>query len=449
MKRPPAEEDLAPYEPSPEEPWSRSGAAHLLRRAGFGGTREEIETAFARGPQRTVDSLLAPPPSAAHREALESVRPLLDFSDVSILQAWWLLRMLSGGEPLREKIALFWHGHFATSNRKVGNLRLLHAQNLLFFEKGLGPFRNLVLAVARDPAMLVWLDGNENEKGRPNENFARELMELFTLGIGNYTELDIREAARAFTGWHMREEAFSFSARAHDAEAKRVLGRKGNLDGGDVVEACLDHAASPRFLAAKIFGFLAYPDPPPPLLDDLADRFRASERSFRALVETILRSRAFFSPRARRSLVKSPAEYCVGALRALRLRPNAKAVGSAMREMGQSLFEPPNVKGWEGGRSWISAATLLARNRFAAAITASGGERLGCAFDPEAFFPDAARCSPEAAVDFALDTLLDGEAPEAARDRLVLAAREAGRDFDAAARATLHAILSLPEYQMN
>ncbi len=443
----PPEEDLARFEPSASEPWTREAAAPLLRRAGFGGTRGEVETAFARGPQGTVDLLVRPAENPAYREARESVLPLLDFADVAILQAGWLLRMLSGGDPLRERLALFWHGHFATSNRKVGSLRLMHGQNLLFLEKGAGSFRDLVLAVARDPAMLVWLDGNENEKGRPNENFARELMELFTLGLGPYTEVDVREAARAFTGWHTSQGSFSFNARAHDGGEKSVLGRRGPFDGHEIVDLCIQQDASPRFLARKLFACFAFPDPSPVLLDALAARFRETEGNVGLLVETILRSRAFFSPTAARSVVKSPVEFAVGALRALGLRADAKALGAFLREMGQSLFEPPNVTGWEGGRAWVGAASVLARNRFAAELTGAEKGRLGCSLDPDAFFPSSVRRSPEEAVGFALDAILQGDVPRSVRDRLVASARNG--NADEAGRRLVHAILSLPEYQMN
>jgi uncharacterized protein (DUF1800 family) len=444
---PTPEEDLAPYEPTASEPWTRAAAAHLLRRAGFGGSRGEIETAFAAGPRRTVDLLVRPAENPAYREARGSVLPLLDFADVSILQAGWLLRMLAGGDPFREKLALFWHGHFATSNRKVADLRLMHAQNLLFLEKGTGRFRDLALAVARDPAMLVWLDGDENEKGRPNENLAREWMELFTLGIGNFGEADVREAARAFTGWHARRGAFSFDVRAHDAGEKTVLGSRGPLDGKGVVDLCVERDACFRLLARKLFSFYVYPDPSPPLVEALAVRLRTLDGGIGPFVEALLRSRALFRARSRRALVKSPVELAVGTLRALELRPDARALGALLREMGQSLFEPPDVKGWEGGRAWISASSLLARNRFAAEVAGIEEGPLGCALDPDAFFPLSVRRSPEETVDFALEALLQGGVPPAVRERLVVSTRE-GDPVEARPRL-VHAVLALPEHQMN
>jgi uncharacterized protein (DUF1800 family) len=400
------------------------------------------------GPGATIDALARPPDDRARAQVLDSVRPLLDFSDVSILQAWWILRMRSGLSPLAEKLALFWHGHFATSNGKVGELRAMHAQNLLFLERGAGDFRAIVHAVAKDPAMLAWLDGNENVKGRPNENFARELMELFTLGIGTYGERDVLEAARAFTGWTARGSRFAFRARTHDDGEKTVLGRTAPFGGEEVVDLCVDHPATPRRIAGKLFAFFAYPDPPSSLLDRLAALFVEEDLEVGALVETILRSRAFFSRRARRALVKSPAEFCVGALRALGTRANGKAVGGAMREMGQSLFEPPSVKGWDGGRAWLGSAALLARARFAARVASPSDEGLGTAFDSLSFFPASARSDAERAVEHAIGAFVPDGVPPAVRATLVESVREGPGDLAEKLRGLVAAALMLPEYQL-
>ena len=235
----------------------------------------------------------------------------------AILQAAWLQRMIDGVEPLREKMTLFWHNHFATSIAKVNDGSLMERQYELLFTHALGNFRPLLQEISRDPAMLVWLDSNQNVKGKPNENYAREVMELFTLGVGNYTEKDIREAARAFTGWHTSGGRFTFVHGEHDDGPKTVLGQTGNWDGDDVVRILLDQPACARFLVRKLYRFLVSENvaPPDALLDPLADAFRKSDYDIAVLVRTILRSQHFFSAYAYRQKVKWPVEYAVGVVR--------------------------------------------------------------------------------------------------------------------------------------
>ena len=221
-----------PWRPSAEEPWNRKWAAHLLRRAGFGYSREDLIEAQRLGPEGTLELLLLGRPQAT--EVLET---LLDVGRLAAehddggdqLRGWWLYSMLQGGHPLREKLVLFWHDHFATSMVKVQNPTLMFRQNCLLREHALGHFGPMLQAISRDGAMLVWLDSNSNIKGKPNENYARELMELFSLGVGNYTEKDVREAARAFTGWRTDGAGFVFDARLHDGGTKTVLRNIGQL----------------------------------------------------------------------------------------------------------------------------------------------------------------------------------------------------------------------------
>ncbi|HEY8506382.1 MAG TPA: DUF1800 domain-containing protein, partial [Gemmataceae bacterium] len=277
-------------------------------------------------------------------------------------------------------MTLFWHNHFATSIAKVRLPLLMRDQNLLLREHALGKFGPLVQAVSKDPAMLVWLDSNSNVKGKPNENYARELMELFTLGVGNYTERDVREAARAFTGWHTNvnpqagfnindprfKPAFTFQRALHDDGEKTVLGRTGKWDGDDVVRIVLGQPACARFIARKFYrDFVGEAvAPPDALIEPLADCFRKSDYDIADLLKTVLRSRHFYSDFAYRQRVKSPAEYVVGLLRGLGAELPAEAPGlslpAAMQELGQTLFAPPSVKGWDGGGAWLNTATLLA-----------------------------------------------------------------------------------------
>src|SRR5262249_16495681 len=226
-----------PWEPDAKQPWDLKWAGHLYRRAGFGATHEELLNAVHNGLSTTMKSLFEGDPQRAARDralAKEGV-VVARKGDVLDLRGWWVERMLQSGQPLREKMTLFWHKHFATSLSKVQSTALMHRQNELLRRHALGKFEPLLLDVSKDPAMLVWVDSNRKVAGKPNENYARELMELFSLGVGNYVEKDVREAARAFTGWHTDGKQFSFAAALHDPEEKTVLGETGPWDGGDVV----------------------------------------------------------------------------------------------------------------------------------------------------------------------------------------------------------------------
>src|SRR5262245_23371636 len=311
-----------PWRPTPDDPWGRKWAAHLYRRAAFGPNREDLLEADRLGPEGTLDLLLRGRPHADElRETLADVGRVAAARDDGgrQLRGWWLYGMLHSGHPLREKLALFWHNHFATSLVKVQSPALMLRQNGLLRAHALGRFGDLLQAVSRDGAMLVWLDSNRNVKGKPNENYARELMELFSLGVGNYTEPDIREAARAFTGWHTDGKGFAFNPAAHDEGDKTVLGQAGAWDGGDVVRLVLEQPAAARFLVRKLYQFLISEKVAPPdvLLEPLCASFRKSDYDIAALVRTMLASRHFFSDYSFRQRVKGPVEYVLGAVRAI------------------------------------------------------------------------------------------------------------------------------------
>jgi hypothetical protein len=370
------EDAWKPWQPSAAEPWGRKLAAHLLLRAAFGYSRDELLEAERLGPQCTLELLLTGRPQAKEvLETLTDVGRLAALRDEGgdQLRGWWLYCMLQGGHPLREKLTLFWHNHFATSLVKVQNPTLMFQQNCLLREHALGRFGPMLQAISRDGAMLVWLDSNSNLKGKPNENYARELMELFSLGVGNYTEKDVREAARAFTGWRTDGRGFVFEPRYHDTGAKTFLGKTGNWDGGDVVRIVLEQPAAARFLTRKLYQHFVNEtaNPPDGLLEPLCESFRKSDYDIAALVRTILASRHFYSSHAFRQRVKAPLEFALGAVQAVYRRyredepeyqslPQQMLV-SSLAALGQSLFAPPNVKGWPGGKSWLNTATLLER----------------------------------------------------------------------------------------
>ncbi|MGH8667135.1 MAG: DUF1800 domain-containing protein, partial [Burkholderiales bacterium] len=277
--------------------------------------------------------------------------------------------------PVLEKVTLFWHGHFATSAAKVDKARLMLDQNQMLRQHALRPFGPLVGGIAKDPAMLLWLDSATNKKFKPNENFAREVMELFTLGEGNYSEQDVKEAARAFTGWGIDGESgeFRFRSGLHDDGVKSVLGRSGAVDGDEVLDILLAQPQTAETIVRKLWREFVSPDPDPDEIRRVADVFRRTGYDIRAAMRTLLTSEAFFAEANRATLVKSPVELLVGTLRQFRFD-----VGDVYpfvvisRQLGQDLMAPPNVKGWPGGDAWINAGTLLARKQIMARLFRNG-----------------------------------------------------------------------------
>jgi len=433
-----------------EEP--RTRIAHLLRRAGFGGTEEEIDRYAALGFDRAVADLLdltRPDPAAADADAQG-----FDLNLPDGLRSWWLFRMLHTTRPLQEKLALFWHGHFATSLVKVRDPLLMRWQNDLFREHGLGSYRTLLQKVSRDPAMLRWLDSNTNRKASPNENFARELLELFTLGIGTYSEDDVKAAARAYTGWFMDPAtfAFRFAPQAHDAGPKSFLGRSGPLDGDDVVEAILAHPVAARHVARRLFRFFVHDDPDPETVERFAAVLRGANYELRPLVEALLRSPDFSSPRAYHAKVKGPVELVVGAIRQLGATTAYSDLFVPLRRMGQDLFAPPNVKGWDGGLAWVSTSTLLERYNFANRLCTAREDTTRTTFDPLPALSAAGLTTAEAVADRYLRLLVDGDVPPEVRAALVAYLNDGG-PFDLAAhgdikvRGLVHLIMATPIYQ--
>jgi uncharacterized protein (DUF1800 family) len=452
---------LAPY----AGPWDARAAAHLLRRAGFGAAPPEIERAVRQGRDAAVAALFEDAGQEAEfRETFTRVNATLaDFSDVGQLQAWWCYRLRQTRTPLREKLTLFWHGHFATSHQKVGDAYLMHRQCETLRRLAWGNFRDLVAAVARDPAMLVYLDGESNTREHPNENFARELLELFTLGIGHYAEKDVLAAARAFTGWHRDGAKFVFHADQHDAGPKEFLGRAGPLDGGDVLDVVLEQPALPPFLARKLLAFFACPEPPAAVVDEAAGLFRRGRLEVRPLLDALFRSQFFHGPACRRTRIASPAELVIGTCRALGVRMAATSLRDLMTTLGQELFAPPSVKGWDGERKWINASTWAARVAFGQQIAdLTGDNEFAGDIDVKALVPadgaDAARVVDLLAgrlledalsaekraemVKFLVTVQEDGQEPKERPERF----RDDAEFREQQVRALLGVLLGLPEY---
>ena len=288
------------------------------------------------------------------------------------LKAWWLYRMLLSPDPLGERLTLMWHNHFATSNRKVQDLVLMREQNELFRAQGRGPFGELLRAVVKHPAMLLWLDADSNRKGKPNENLARELLELFTLGIGNYTERDVKDAARALSGWTVASGGFQLRQGWHDDGDKEILGHLGELDGEMLLDILLAHPATARRLAWRLCQTLLGDDVASNAdIDALAAGLHDHNLDIGWGVETILRSQLFFSDAALGQRFSGPTESAVGVIHALELcdpPPSTLLVAEWVSRMGQDLFYPPNVGGWSEGRAWCASRMLIARANFAAAL---------------------------------------------------------------------------------
>lgn len=450
----------APYQPSADAPWNRRLAAHLYRRAGFGATAAELDEATKAGPAATLDQLCTPPTGKAVDDFQKTASTLADHAagggKPEQLGGYWLFRMLATPDPLLEKLTLFWHGHFATGLAKVMKPQLMLEQNDLLRTHARGKFADMVRGISRDPAMLIYLDSTTNRRIRPNENYAREVMELFCLGVGNYTEKDIKELARTFTGWEVLGDQFRFNPAQHDTGSKSFLGSSGDFDGDDAVRVVLDQPAAARFIARKLIRFFAFDEPTASdaLVDPIAKTLRKNDFEIGPAVRQILASNLFFSEHAVGRKVRSPVELAVGLLRSLGANSNLLKLSQSTGELGQALFNPPNVKGWDGGRTWINSATLLGRaNLVRQLLTAketsydkSGGGSLAAVADK------AGATTPEKVVEWVLDLFVAVPVPAEAKDVLLrLAGGSDGGPSDRSKRIaeTIHAAGTLPEFQLS
>ena len=406
--------DLAPIA---DGHWNYETAAHLLERAGFGGTPAQIEALAALSPREAVTSLVHydssknthllpfehsgihdpglepfPPSRPATTELAKQtgealgvkvkpegnrrLQPVVNkffyWLRASVLETnrvayWWADRMVASNNPLQEKMALFWHGHYAINESKVRDYRKLLNELELFHEMGTGSFRDLMVAVAQDPAMLSFLDAGVNVKGAPNENFAREIMELFTMGVGNYSETDIREAARAFTGWNYVDTNFVVNEQQHDDGVKTFLGQSGNFDGIEIIDLIMEQPVTAEYISSKIYRFFVREEVSPALGKELGNILRDADYDVATLLETLFLSKDFYSAASMGSQIKSPVQLAVSTYRKLGLKdaPGVPDFNRATGALSQSLFRPPTVAGWAGGRSWMTPGLLLERGNFA------------------------------------------------------------------------------------
>jgi uncharacterized protein (DUF1800 family) len=463
-----------PYEPTPTAPWDVRRVVRLHRRAGFAATWPDIQRDLKDGPAASVGRLLAGrlregsvPTDYAGRVARLEELALASGRDAD-LRAAWVYRMLHGPDPLGERLALMWHSHFATSNEKVSDFRAMVRQNALFREHGRAPFAELLGRMVRDPALLIYLDAPGNRKEHPNENLARELMELFTLGVGHYGETDVKEAARALTGWviegaddnytrllkGLRPDRCVYSAACHDDGEKTVLGRRGRWSGDDLVKILLDQLATANRLAWRIASeFLGDGVATRAELAALADGLRTTGLDVGKAVGRVLRSERFFADDTAGRRVPGPVEWAVSAARRflpLDPEPSPLRLGEWAARMGQSLYYPPNVGGWPGGRAWLSPLALLGRANLAADLVAG---RLAQAAGPPLDLLGLARRhgrgdSREEVAVFLTDLILGAAPDKGWAGRVVIAAGERC-ELSLFARRAAASILATPEAHLD
>lgn len=466
----------------------RERTAHLLRRFGLGASEAELDFYAKDGWREAVEKLLNYE-SIEERNTLEVQAFANDKGQLRIqsVQAFWATRLLTTRRPLLEKMVLFWHDHYATSAQKVTQPLLMHEQNETFRTHATGNFKDLLLEVSKDPAMLVWLDNQFNVKGKPNENFAREIMELFTLGIGNYTESDVQEAARAFTGWSFRgadrtkqrkyaKPEFSFDPRRHDSGIKTVCGNKGPFDGEDVIRLLAEDPRCAKYITQKMWAWFAYPDPDEALVAKLANVFQKSGLDIKVLLRSIMLSDEFYSEQAERKIVKNPIDFIVPTLRQmgigeaigldlteegiLKKRPAAAfGVMSVSKAMGMDLLFPPDVAGWESGNAWISSATMIERVRWADRIfgvtpTGAKANQRTVSLNLPVFQLLRGFTTPAEVVDFFV-SVYDAPIPGSKRPALIAAAERAmagglsPKNASITASSVCRLIFGSPEFQFS
>ncbi|MFZ2643575.1 MAG: DUF1800 family protein [Verrucomicrobiia bacterium] len=424
----------ARYEPDARRPWNLALAGHLYRRAAFGATWDQLQRALHDGPQRTIDGLLRPRADVAafNRQHDEMETPPNDENSSNDLRAWWLQRMIRTPHPLLEKMTLFWHGHFGVNAAKVNSARATQLHLQLLRKHALGSFREMLPGIMHDTAMLLSLDAKANRKALPNEDLARWFMEAFTLGPGRFSDRDVHEVARAFSGWFVLQNQLRLIERERDSEMKHILGQEGRFTSDDVARILADHPATAQMIVRKVYRWLISEtmELDERLLAPLAESFAKNHDVF-PLVETMLRSNLFFSAMAYRQRMKSPVEFALGIVKGLEETVPTPPLAEALARLGQNLLHPPTAKGWCGGQSWINHATLAGRHNLAAALLKSDGP-FGGKLDPATVAGRHGSGSK-----FFLNLFLQGDAE-----------LHDGTDANTDARRVAYAALTLPEFQL-
>jgi len=473
------------FSPLSEKHWDRYSAAHLLNRAGFGGTPAEIDRIHALGNEKAVvsfldaddDSDLFPPPplveqsyrvavyqkikatsNEEERKRLKKDYDKVDREEILNLRVWWLNLMRYTGAPLVEKATLFWHGHFATSNIKVKDSFAMWQQNETLRRHALGKFPAMLKEISRDPAMIKWLDLNQSRKGHPNENFAREVMELFSLSEGHYTEKDIQEAARAFTGYRIdgNTGAFKILQRDFDPGEKTFFGKSGNYTGDDIIDMIVALPQCARFIGRKLWTFFVAEDPKEETVSAVADLLLGNGYDIGATLEVIFRSETFYSSKVMHHQIKSPVQWMIQTTKILEIPlPNTLALENSLSLLGQVLFAPPNVKGWDGGRSWISASSLLYRYNLAAYLLSGkarilgGGKTATTRIPLETMIPPEERLDSHSLLEHLEFRVFSAPVPEKERSAYTAFLKKAEVPYaDSIILDLLQVMMSSPSYQL-
>jgi uncharacterized protein (DUF1800 family) len=494
----------ASLRPLKKESFTEDHARHLLWRAGFGGSADQISLLVKWGPEKSVNHLLnfekvdgetvkatdfdasiMRQPTREEREMQKAAqrsqdedklaelrkmrqdREQTDRQQIATMQRWWLTRMIETPRPLEEKLTLLWHGLFATNYRTIENSYHMFMQNQLFRMHAAGSYADLLKSLIRDPAMIKYLNNNESRKGHPNENLAREIMELFSLGIGNYTEEDIKEGARALTGYTFENNEFVFNPKIHDTGVKTILGRTGPMNGEEFVDTILAQPACSRYVARRLYHYFCADVPPDErggeklleapqrdVIHQLASQLTSSQYQVKPALRRLFLSEHFYDQRFRNQQIKCPVVLVVGAIRSLNAPPRDLSIlNDACDLMGQRIFFPPSVKGWEGGRSWINTSTYFVRqNVLAFLISGKKPQGFDASTDSEAFDSLAvlgeSASSPDAAIARVLHVTL-GQAPPKATATLRTFLRENKDVIDQkTASGMLLLATAMPEYQL-
>ena len=439
----------AAFEPSSDQPWTQALAAHLFRRAGFGAGGAELQRALTRGHQATLDELVNPAKEAEGFNATFDGHEAAAArsGDPTSFNAWWLRRLVGTPDPLGEKLALFWHNHFAISSAAVADLPVFHRHLQLLRARAWSDFDTLLQALLDDPAMFVALGGDQNRRSRPNLAFARLWLEAFTVGPDSATEGDVAALARCFTGWFVYGGKLRFIEREHDAGVKALLGRAGPFGRHDLAAILAGHPATARNLARKLFRWFVSESvsPSEALLEPLATGLRRRD-GFRNVVGVILRSNLFFSEHALRQKVKSPVELAVGLARTLEASLPTAPMARDVARLGQQLDEPPTVSGWTGGVDWINSITVAWRLALCRSIV-EGSNGYGDALDPGKVASRHGRTNPTAAAQFWVDVLLQDQLLPAAR-RQILEQVTGPAPAPTRMREVVAALVSQPEFQL-
>ena len=435
-----------PFEPSAQRPWNNRLAAHLLRRSGFGGSISEIVAARDAGPEQAIENIFdRTDDSSLEKDMASAARLVSSGTDATQLASWWLLRMIKTPCPFLEKMTLFWHGHFATGADKVQNARAMFRQNQLIRKHALGKFEPFVKDISADVAMLIYLDSEENRKTRPNENYARELLELFCLGTGNYTEKDIKEIARCFTGREIRRGKFHFNERLHDNKTKSYLGATGNHNGDDAIQIVLKQDAAAVFIARKLVRFFLFDDAEisDELVAPVANHLRETGYDIRSTMKLVLSSDLFFSEASIGKKIKSPVELAIGFLRFFDASTNVTQLGDRIADLGQRPLYPPNVKGWPGGRTWINASTILARANLIADVLRSDKTKYA-AGSLQAWIDSHADLKPMESLDWVEEFMLATPISKETRGEFAALSKSARDPVK-----SLALLAAIPEFQLN